>query len=86
MDAQPSGSGHGRLLEVQDPARPLAAIAKEAVLAWHYVGTITGGGLERDEDGVELVDDASARRMAWTCLGEELAVMTDPPTLPSLPS
>lgn len=97
MGAEPSGPGCGGLLEVQGAAQRLTAggdvdgllaprtdgnASQEAVLAWYYVDTITGEGLERDEGGVELVDDEAARRMAWTWLGEVLAAMPDPPGAP----
>lgn len=57
-------------------------VQQEAVLPLYYVDTITGEGLERDEDGVVLADDEAARCMAWTWLGEVIAAMPDPPDAP----
>ena len=48
----------------------------------YYFDTLEGGRRDRDIEGLELADDRSARRMAWTCLGEVLADMREPPDAP----
>lgn len=35
-----------------------------------------------DSEGLDLPDEASARRMGWTCLGEVLADLVKPPEAP----
>jgi hypothetical protein len=43
-----------------------------------YFDTIEKDRTGLDPDGLELADEAAARRMAWTCLTEVLADMRSP--------
>jgi len=48
----------------------------------YFFDTHEGGSRDCDPEGLELVDEQAARRMAWTCLAEALADMRESPRAP----
>ena len=48
----------------------------------YFFDTLEGGNCDRDPEGLDLADEQAARRMAWTCLGEVLADLREPPATP----
>lgn len=52
------------------------------VLPKYFFDTLESGNRDRDPEGLDLADERSARRMAWTCLAEVLADLREPPKAP----
>ena len=58
------------------------ALIGSRVVPKFFFDTLEGSRRDCDSEGLELVDERSARRMAWTCLAEVLADMREPPDAP----